>query len=65
METDYQDLSQKEYQCFDERSDMAARFSDNEDELKIPNLYFSEWEILSKTKCVKKILDLSKRTVEQ
>lgn len=65
LETDDQDLSQKEYQCFYELSDMAARFSDNEEELKIPNLYFSELEILNKTKRVKKLLLIEKRTVER
>lgn len=59
LETDYQDLSPKEYQCFHELSDMASRFSDDEYELKIPNMYFSELEILNKTKHVKKILDLA------
>lgn len=36
---------------------MAGRFSDDEEELKIPNMFFSEESILNKAKYVKQLLE--------
>ena len=36
---------------------MAGRFSDDLEELKIPNMYFSEIEIICRAKAIKKKLN--------
>ena len=48
LETDYEKLSRDENTRFKELRNMTARFSDDEEELKIPNVYFSEEKIRSK-----------------
>lgn len=45
LEIDYDELSNKEYTIFGKVSDMAARFSDSIEDLKLPNVYFSENQI--------------------
>ena len=57
LEVDYEELSEQENMEFIDLSEMAGRFSDNEDELKIPNMYYSEDDILSKVKHVKSVLN--------
>lgn len=56
LEIDYDDLSEEENRLFSELCEMAGRFSDDVDELKIPNMYFSEKEIIDKIKQIKEIL---------
>ncbi len=50
LEIDYDDLSIQENKLFNELSSMTGRFSENEEELKIPNMYFSKEDIISKVK---------------
>lgn len=45
LEINYDDLSEKEYTILGNVSDMAARFSDSIEDLKLPNVYFSEQQI--------------------
>ncbi|BDR59324.1 hypothetical protein XA3_17650 [Xylocopilactobacillus apicola] len=45
MEIDYNELSKREYEIFGEISDISARFSDDPEDLKIPNVYYSEEQI--------------------
>ena len=42
---------------FGDLCEMAGRFSDDEEELKIPNMFFSEESILNKAKYVKQLLE--------
>ncbi|HCA3781892.1 TPA: hypothetical protein MPE96_002879, partial [Listeria monocytogenes] len=42
---DYDELSKEEYTILGNVSDMAARFSDSEEDLKLPNVYYSEKQI--------------------
>ena len=53
LETDYNHLSLLERKNFAGLSEMASRFSDDEKELKIPNMYFSANEINKKAKSIK------------
>ncbi|TRW21914.1 hypothetical protein FL857_11970 [Criibacterium bergeronii] len=52
LEVDYDELSPEENYEFGKLSEMTARFSDDEEELKIPNMYYSENEIRNKVKCI-------------
>lgn len=45
LEIDYDELSEKEYTVFDNLSDMAGRFSDSAEDLKLPNVYYNEKQI--------------------
>lgn len=45
VEIDYDTLSAVENELFNELSTITARFSSNEDDLKIPNMYYSEHEV--------------------
>ncbi|EAD6081424.1 hypothetical protein EDI40_14150, partial [Listeria monocytogenes] len=45
LEIDYDELSKEEYTILGNVSDMAARFSDSEEDLKLPNVYYSEKQI--------------------
>ena len=60
LEIDYDVLSSAEYKCFSELSQMAARFSEYDEDLKIPNVYCSEDEIRDKTKNIEYTLHHSK-----
>lgn len=42
---------------FGDLCEMAGRFSDDEEELKIPNMFFSADSILNKAKHVKQLLE--------
>ena len=53
INTDYDNLSLQEREKFAELSEMAARFSDDEEELKIPNMYFNANQIIEKAKTIK------------
>lgn len=55
FETDKTQLTEQEKSEFEELFRMVARFSDFEEDLKIPNMYFGEKEILEKAKEVQKI----------
>ncbi|MDR2946036.1 MAG: hypothetical protein LBV79_04755 [Candidatus Adiutrix sp.] len=48
LELDYDTLSEAEYMLFHDLSLVAGRFSPFEDDLKIPNVYFSEAEVKDK-----------------
>ena len=54
LEIDYDVLTDEENKEFGDLCEMAGRFSDDLEELKIPNMYFSENEIFSKAKEIKK-----------
>ncbi|AQP60432.1 hypothetical protein [Listeria monocytogenes] len=45
LEIDYDELSKDEYTILGNVSDMAARFSDSEEDLKLPNVYYSEKQV--------------------
>ncbi|EAE9739205.1 hypothetical protein CC244_13660 [Listeria monocytogenes] len=45
LEIGYDELSKDEYTILGNVSDMAARFSDSEEDLKLPNVYYSEKQI--------------------
>ena len=45
LEIDYDELSEKEYTVFRNLSDMSGRFSDSEEDLKLPNVYYNEKQI--------------------
>ena len=57
LEVDYEQLSEQENSEFGDLCEMAGRFSDDDDELKIPNMFFSEESILNKAKYVKQLLE--------
>jgi gamma-glutamylcyclotransferase (GGCT)/AIG2-like uncharacterized protein YtfP len=56
LEIDYNELSKEEKRLFGELCEMTGRFSDDADELKIPNMYFGEKEIMNKVRQIKEIL---------
>ena len=56
LEVDYEQLSEQEKLEFGDLCEMAGRFSDNEEELKIPNMYYSKEYILNKTQSIKQTL---------
>ena len=56
FEFDYTSLSKQEKIQFNEMRNMAARFSDNPEELKIPNMFFSKSVIMNKARNVQQIL---------
>lgn len=45
LEIDYDELSKEEYTILGNVSDMVARFSDSVEDLKLPNVYYSEKQI--------------------
>ena len=53
LEVDYDQLTELENNEFEELCEMAGRFSDDEEELKIPHMYVSEEEIIERVKCLK------------
>jgi hypothetical protein len=52
LEMDYSLLSKDEYKYFKELEEMTGRFSPYEEDLKLPNVFFNEQEILEKAKYV-------------
>jgi hypothetical protein len=48
LELDYNNLSIYEYREMSELCQMASRFTDDKNELRIPNLYYSESQIKQK-----------------
>ena len=58
IETDYSELSDEENKCFSEISDMTGRFSDDKEDLKIPNLYYSEQQVRIKVHEVSEKLNI-------
>jgi len=50
LELDYDELTLEENKEFGELCEMAARFSNDEEELLIPNIYCSEQEIKKKAR---------------
>lgn len=59
FEVDYISLSQKERESFEELRGMAARFSDKDEELKIPGMYFSKEKIIYKAKEIQDTIERS------
>ena len=57
LEVDYEQLSEQENSEFGDLCEMAGRFSDDDDELKIPNMYYSKENILEKARYVKQKLE--------
>ncbi|MDO4477328.1 MAG: hypothetical protein Q4B93_05185 [Clostridia bacterium] len=55
LEINYNQLTREENEEFGDLCEMAGRFSDDKNELKIPHMYFSEKEILCKVKKIKKM----------
>lgn len=47
LELDYTTLTPLENSLFNELSELTGRFSDNAEDLKIPNVYYSEQDIRS------------------
>lgn len=45
LEIDYDELSKEEYTILGNVYDMVARFSDSVEDLKLPNVYYSEKQI--------------------
>lgn len=56
QETNYEDLTDIEYSLFSEMEEMSSRFSPFEEDLKIPNVYFSEKDLANKALEVYSIL---------
>lgn len=50
---DYKQLIEQENKEFGDLCEMAGRFSDDEDELKISNIYYSKKSILEKVRYIK------------
>ena len=57
LETDYDQLSEEENFEYGNLCEMADRFSDNEEELIIPNMYYSTEKILGQAQRVKQALE--------
>lgn len=53
LEVDYKQLTEQENKEFGDLCEMAGRFSDDEDELKMPNIYYSKKSILDKARYIK------------
>lgn len=56
LELDYDTLTNEENVLLGELAEMAGRFSDDADELMIPNMYCSKAEIIERIKINKKQL---------
>ena len=56
LEVDYEQLSEQENIEFGDLCEMAGRFSDDDEELKIPNMYYSKKNILDRVRTVKQKL---------
>lgn len=54
LEVDYDTLSNFENKEFLDLSEMTARFSDDKEDLKLPNVYFDEQQVRKKVKEIKK-----------
>lgn len=61
LEVDYDELSTLENKLFNELSSMTSRFSENEEDLKIPNMYYNEKDIISKAKEIVSIIKANNR----
>ncbi|WP_242631634.1 hypothetical protein [Sedimentibacter sp. zth1] len=59
IETDYSTLSDQENQCFSDLSNMTARFSNDEKDLKIPNLYYDELQVKNKVTQIAELLNIN------
>lgn len=57
LELDYSQLNIIEHKNFKELSEMTGRFSDDEEELKIPKMYVSEEEVRKKVKQIISIVN--------
>ncbi len=57
LEIDYKVLSKVEYECLNELADKAARFSNYEEDLKMPHVYFNEAQIIEEVKKTMSILE--------
>lgn len=55
FETDKAEFTEQEKSEFEELFRMVARFSEFEEDLKIPNMYFGKEEILAKVSVVQKL----------
>ncbi len=58
LEINYDDLTEKENQYFGELCEISARFSNNKEDMKIPKIYSSEEEIVTKAKDIIKELGI-------
>ena len=56
LEVDYEQLSEQENNEFGDLCEMAGRFSYDDEELKIPNMYYSKKNILDRVRTVKQKL---------
>lgn len=54
LEVEYDTLNSFENKEFLDLSEMTARFSDNEEDLKLPNVYFDEQQVRKKVEEIKK-----------
>lgn len=60
LEVAYEQLSEQENNVFGDLCEMAGRFSNDKEELKIPNMYYSKENILDKARYVKQKLENKK-----
>lgn len=60
LELDYESLTNLEYQLFHDLKVMTARFSQYEEDLKMPNVYFSAEQVIAKINEVCKQLSIMK-----
>ena len=64
LEIDYKILSDEEKDQFGDLCDMADRFSDDEDDLALPNVYFSEKQIRDRAQEIYQSLKRGEKTTE-
>ena len=50
LELDYSELNEEERNALNGLSEMVGRFSDDENDLKMPRVYFSEAEVVENVK---------------
>lgn len=66
LEIDYDILSKQEDESFSELSTMTGRFSDDEEDLKLPHVYFDEKQIKEKVRMIKETLsDIHSKGINQ
>lgn len=53
LEMDYAELNEEEMKELSDLSEMAGRFSDDENDLKMPCVYFDKTDIIEKVKYIR------------
>lgn len=57
LEMDYEELTEEEMKELSDLSDMAGRFSDDENDLKMPCVYFDKTDVIEKAKYIRENID--------